>query len=93
MNRNDLANTMPTSAGTCTVAGQVVNLDIYRDQAALQEAVAVATSAGCAVGRAKRVRDFSWVAGPNWVASTTSLTVALELVRRDRVAELHTVHC
>jgi hypothetical protein len=93
IDRNNLANTLPISAGTCTIDGETVNLDVYDSAGTLRTAEGTAQNAGCVVARANRVRDFGWVAGRNWVASTTKVTVAERLATLDPAAKLQTVHC
>jgi hypothetical protein len=93
IDRDNLANKLPISAGTCTIYGETLNLDVYKDAATLRTAEGVAKSAGCVVARANHVRDFGLVVGPNWVASTTSLTVAKRLAAAETAAQLQTVHC
>jgi hypothetical protein len=91
--RNNLANKLSISAGTCTINGETVNLDVYHDAGTLRTAEDTAKNAGCVVARANRVRDFGSVLGPNWVASTTAVTVAQRLAALDPAVKLQTIHC
>ncbi len=93
IDRNDLTNKTPISAGTCTIEGETVNLDVYSDAGALRSAKAMASTVGCVVARMHHVTDDGWLAGPNWVASTTDLTLAERLAPRDPAAKLQTIHC
>jgi hypothetical protein len=93
IDRNTLANKLPISAGTCTIDGETLNLDVYQDPATLRTAEGIAKSAGCVVARANHVRDFGSIAGPNWVASTISVTVAERLAAVHTAAQLQTIHC
>jgi hypothetical protein len=93
IDRNNLANQLPISAGTCTIDGETLNIDVYKDAATLRTAEGRAKSAGCVVARANHVRDFGLVAGPNWVASTTSVTVAERLAAVETAVQLQTIHC
>jgi len=93
IDRNNLANKLPISAGTCMIDGETLNIDVYQDAATLRTAEGIAKSAGCIVARANHVRDFGSVAGPNWVASTTSVAVAKRLAAVETAAQLQTIHC
>ena len=93
IDQNNLANKLPISAGTCTIDGETLNIDVYKDAATFRTAEGIAKSAGCVVARANHVRDFGVVAGPNWLASTTTVTVAARLAALDSAVQFQTIHC
>ena len=62
--RNTLANKLPISAGTCTVEGETVHIQVYSDAGAVRTAVGMAKGFGCVVATREPCSGFRVRRGP-----------------------------